>query len=122
MVMSFAQEGMSPQRMVVNLQVFLPISPHRHTGLRWRNVVARTVLDAIPRPKPFGQILFRVRQSVSVAHQSIVADSEAVPLAYGTRAGDKLWIITESDRSVARSCYPTSIKPKPILRKGDESK
>ncbi len=106
MVMSFAQEGMSPQRMVVNLQVFLPISPHRHTGLRWRNVVARTVLDFIPRLKPFGQILFRVRQSVSVTHQFIVADSEAVLLACGAHAGEKLWILTESDRSVAPRLLP----------------
>src|SRR6266478_2331096 len=29
--------------------------------------------------------------------------------AYRTHAGDKLWIITESDRSVQRSCCPKNI-------------
>ncbi len=98
---------MSPQRIVVNLRVFLPHLPaDRHNRLRWRDVVARTVLEFVPRFETLGQILLRVRQSVSVAHQFIVADSEAVPLACGTHAGDKLWIITESDRSVAPLLLP----------------
>lgn len=67
-------------------------------------------------------MLLRVRQSVSVAHQFIVADSEAIPLAYGTRAGDKLWIIPNQTAQWPALVTPTSIKPEPILRKGDESK
>jgi len=48
--------------------------------LRRRNVVSRTILNFITgRLKTVGKVLLRVRQSVSVAHQSIVADSEAVP-------------------------------------------
>src|SRR5713226_6026908 len=71
------------------------------------NVVSRTLFNFIIRSlKALGKVLLRVRQSVSVAHQSIVADSEAVPLAHGTHAGAKLWIITESDRSVAPLLLP----------------
>ncbi len=79
---------------------------NRQDRLRWRDVVPRTFLDFIPGLEPLGQIVFRVRQSVSVAHQFIVADSEAVPLAYSTHAGDKLWIISESDRLVAPLLLP----------------
>ena len=53
----------------------------REDWLRRRNVVSRTILNFITRRlKTFGKVLLRVRQSVSVTHPIILADSEAVSL------------------------------------------
>jgi hypothetical protein len=50
-------------------------------GLRWRNVVSRMLFNFIIRSlKTVGEVLLRVRQSVSVTHLIILADSEAVSL------------------------------------------
>jgi hypothetical protein len=49
--------------------------------LRWRNVVSRMLFNFIIRSlKALGKVLLRVRQSVSVTHPIILADSEAVSL------------------------------------------
>ena len=53
--------------------LFLPDRNHR---LRWRNVVSWTIFNfIIRRLKTFSKVLLRVRQSVSVTHRLIVADS-----------------------------------------------
>ena len=49
----------------------------REDGLCRRNVVSGTILNLISaRLETFGKVLLRLRQSVSVTHQFIVADLE----------------------------------------------
>ena len=70
MLMSLAQEGMSPpahgRELARLLALFFANCQDR---LRWRDVVARTFLDFILGLETLGQMLFRMRQSVSVTHE-----------------------------------------------------
>jgi len=57
------------------------LSTHSQDWLRRSNVVSRTILKfSIRSLKALGKVLLRVRQSVSVTHPIILADSEAVSL------------------------------------------
>lgn len=72
--------GMLPVHSCEVSRLFAVFFPDRNDRLRRRNVVSRTLVNFIlRRSKALSEMLLRVRQSVSVAHQFIVADSEVIP-------------------------------------------
>lgn len=72
----FCHEGINPQRIVVKYRTFLPCSRHTvKTGCVGAVLYRGRFFNFISgRLKTFGEVLLRVRQSVSVKHQFIVAD------------------------------------------------